>query len=108
MAQTMFVQYVGFTAKSLVREYSFTVRESEGDLRKFTLVITNEAFNSRRARYQDAPDICSQKLHRELASQENRPRETRFRISDAELEDYRTAHAPKSSRNHYARRPDHL
>ena len=108
MAQMTMVQYVGFEAKPKVREYSFTVKESEGEPRKFKLVIANEAFNSHRARYQDAPDICSQKLHRELASNENRPPQTHFRISDAELEDYRTAHAPKASRGQHARRSDQL
>jgi len=106
MAHMILVQYIGFKVKSMVREYSFTVRASEDEQRTFTLVITNEAFCSRRARYQDAPDICSQKLHRELATHENHPPQTHFRISDAELEDYRSAHAPRPSRNHYTRRPD--
>jgi len=108
MAQMTMVQYVGFEAKPKVREYSFTVKESEGEPRKFKLVIANEAFNSHRARYQDAPDICSQKLHRELAANENHLPQTNFHISDAELEDYRSAHAPKPSRGHYTPRSDHL
>jgi hypothetical protein len=104
MSETIFVQYVGFKAKPLVREYSFTVRESATEPRDFTLTIANEAFDSRRARYQDAPDICSLKLRRELTTYANNPPKNHFRISDAELEDYRIAHSPKSTRPLYARK----
>lgn len=96
------VQYIGFESKPLVREYTFTVREGENDPRKFTLTIANDAFDSRRARYQDAPDICSLKLRRELATSDNHPLKSHFRISDGELEDYLTAHTHKASRYPYA------
>ncbi len=98
MSDALIVQYVGFEAKPLVREYTFSVRETATEPREFTLTITNEAFDSRRVRFQDAPDICSRKLQRELAACANHPPKTHFRISDAELEDYRSAHTPKPPR----------
>lgn len=104
MSDSVIVQYVGFEVKPLVREYTFTVRESSLDGREFTLTIANEAFNSHRVRYQDAPDICSVKLRRELATYANHPPETHYRITDAELEDYRSAHAPRAARNLYTNR----
>src|ERR1700747_2004723 len=61
------VQYVGFTAKAMVREYSFLVRESSIDSHEITFTILNEAFTSHRLSLQNGPDICSLKLHRELA-----------------------------------------
>lgn len=96
---------MGFEAKTLVREYTFTVREPAGDAREFTLTILNQAFNDRRVRYQDAPDVCSVKLRRELAAFANRPPSTHYRISDAELEDYRSAHAPRKAKSPFARKP---
>lgn len=57
------VQYVGFTAKAMVREYSFLVRESSIDCQEITFTILNEAFVSRRLSFQNGPDICSLKLH---------------------------------------------
>jgi len=61
----------------------------------------NEAFNSRRVRYQDAPEICSLRLHRELATYSNCPPQAHYRISEVDLDEYRNAHAPKASGNTY-------
>lgn len=102
MSGNILVQYVGFEAKPLVREYTFSVREA-GEFREFTLTITNEAFDSRRVRYQDAPGICSLKLHGELATYANRPPKTHYRITDAELDNYRESHTPKAARSLYPR-----
>jgi len=96
------VQYVGFQAKALSREYTFNVR-LEGEEREFTLNIANEAFVAHRARYQDAPGICAERLQAELAAHENHPAETQFVITSAELESYRAARAPKSPRSLYGR-----
>jgi hypothetical protein len=67
MIENINVQYVGFEAKALVREYSFIVRQGLDETSKFTLTIGNEAFASRRVRFQDAPEICSLRLYRGLA-----------------------------------------
>ncbi|HEX2712897.1 MAG TPA: hypothetical protein VHM88_11915, partial [Candidatus Acidoferrales bacterium] len=89
MGDNIIVQYVGFEAKPSVREYTFSVREtSSNEPRDFTLTITNEAFDSHRARHQDAPDICSLRLHRELATYANHSPKTHFRVTEAELDDY--------------------
>ncbi|MHB8755655.1 MAG: hypothetical protein ACYC92_11965 [Candidatus Acidiferrales bacterium] len=104
VTDNLFVQYVGFKVKTFDREYTFNVHISEGAIRAFKLSIPNEAFNAHRARFQDAPSICSTKLHRELAGHGNNPLETNYRISDVDLEEYRTAHPQKSSRNPYARK----
>lgn len=91
------VQYMGFEAKALVREYSFLVRQALNETSEFTLTILNEAFNSRRVRYQDAPEICSLKLHRELAIFSNHPPQTHYRISEIELDEYNNSHAPQAA-----------
>jgi hypothetical protein len=98
MTENINVQYVGFEAKPLVREYNFLVRQASNETREFSITIVNEAFTSHRLSYQDGPNICSLKLHRELAAFANDLPKTHFRISDAELTEYRDAHAPKSSR----------
>jgi hypothetical protein len=105
VSSPLIVQYVGFQAKALSREYTFHVRGS-GEDREFTLNIANEAFVSHRASYQDAPGICAERLQAELAANANHPSETEFVITTAELDSYRTAHTPKSSRNLYGRRPE--
>jgi hypothetical protein len=47
-------------------------------------------------RYQDAPDICSLRLHREFATRSDHLPSARFSITDAELADYMEAHTPKT------------
>lgn len=103
MIREILVQFVKFEAKASVREYIFTVKEASGDPREFTLTISNEAFNTRRVRYQDGPDICSAKLRQELATYGNNPPDTHYLITDADLEDYRTSHAPRSARHSFGK-----
>jgi hypothetical protein len=101
LSQQSFVRYQGFTAKSAGREYTFEVSDSHEEPREFTLTIANDAFSGR-VRFQDAPEICSLKLRRELAAEEadpsNGPVKLRFRISEAEIEEYRMAHSPRLRR----------
>jgi hypothetical protein len=42
------MQYVGFTAKAMVRGYTFLLRESSIDSHEITFTILNEAFTSHR------------------------------------------------------------
>ena len=88
MAASNLIQYIGYHASAAGREYAFSVREPGALSREYTLTITNEAFESRRARYQDAPDICSLRLHQELAASTNDPATTHFGITDTELATY--------------------
>ena len=90
MKDGIIVQYLGFQAKRLAREYSFQVREGGAD-RAFTFKIANDAFLSRRARYQDGPDICARRLQAELFAHANHPSETAYVITSAELDSYRTS-----------------
>jgi hypothetical protein len=97
------VQYVGFQSKLLAREYTFHVREA-GEDREFTLNIANEAFVSHRARYQDAPSICAERLQAELAAHSNHPMETQYVITGAELDHYRASRSPKGVLSPYGRK----
>jgi hypothetical protein len=101
MTENVNVQYVGFESKALVREYSFLVREAANGTREFAITIVNEAFISHRLRYQDGPDICSLKLHRELAASANQPPQTYYRISESELDEYRDSHTSKAAGHLY-------
>jgi hypothetical protein len=96
MTENIKVQYVGFKAKALVREYSFIVRRALDETSEFTMTIGNEAFGSRRVRFQDAPEICSLRLHRELAVFGDHPPQSTFCISETDLDDYRSSHAPST------------
>jgi hypothetical protein len=98
------VQYVGFEANARAREYTFLVRQESGT-REFTLLILNEAFRSSRLSFQDAPGLCSEKLHRELAAFANDPSRTQYNVSELELDEYRHTHAPRSAARLGSRKP---
>jgi hypothetical protein len=98
------IQYVGFKSKAIVREYSFLLRESSIEPHEITLTILNEAFRSHCLRYQDAPDLCSLKLHREMANSVDDPMKTHYRISGTELDNYRNSHFPKAAKALYPRK----
>jgi len=83
MMDAIVVQYVGFIVNGPVREYTFAVREMAAVPLHYTLSIANEAFVAHRVRYQDAPDICSLKLRRELDAHANHPPTTSFSVTDA-------------------------
>jgi hypothetical protein len=104
MSDNLIVQFVGCEVLSLVRQYTFSVRESKTEPREFTLTIANASFDLRRARFQDAPDICSLRLRRELAADANHPANTHFEITDEELDDYRGRHSPKPSTSPYKKK----
>ena len=105
MSHEAIVQFQGYEVKAEVREYTFTVREASSEPREFTVTIPTVAFNERLLSIQDAPDVCSRKLRRELATYANHPPETRFAVSNAELEDYRTARAPQTPRSPFSKKP---
>jgi hypothetical protein len=104
VSKEILMQFMGFESQPMARQYTFTVRETSGELREFIITITQEAFNQGRIRFQDAPDVCALKLRRELATHENHPAESHFQITDAELEDYRNTHTP-ARKSAFARRP---
>lgn len=104
MTREIMVQFVGFESRALVRVYTFTVREASVEPREYTLAIANKAFVDHRIRYQDAPDICSLRLRRELAAFGNHPPASHLDISDGDLDDYSGTHARQTTRSPYGRK----
>jgi hypothetical protein len=95
VSDAIVLQYAGFENRGAVREYAFTLRGSGGTSTDYFVTIANAAFLAHRVRYQDGPDICSLRLHREFATQTDHPPFTRFSVTDTELAEYMNAHAPK-------------
>ena len=88
------IEYVGFTSRLEMREYTVRVRMA-GDFRDIRLAIPNEAFLSGRVRYQDAPEICFLIVQREVLACEGGLPGTELCVTDVDLAEYRTAHTPK-------------
>lgn len=98
MSRGLRSEYVGFTVDETSRIYTMRVRKPGGELHEFEIAIANQAFLSKRVRYQDAAEICFLKLERELdGCDEDSMPATRLVITDAELDEYRVAHTKKPS-----------
>lgn len=85
------LEYRGFRNSGVLREYF--VHASIGDEhRDYVVTIEQSAFNERRVGFQDGPDICFQRLRRELSG--GLLADGALAISNDELASYRAAHAP--------------
>lgn len=82
----------------------FLARDSSIEPYEITFTILNAAFTSRRLSFQNAPDICSLKLQRELADSANNPLKTHYRISETELDPYRDLHTSGAAKRLYPQR----
>jgi hypothetical protein len=84
------VRYLGFEITAEGREYSLQVTNGL-EPRTFVLLVTHEAFASRQARFQDAPDLCYRKMGRELGLDPDLLPGARLQLTPEELLDYRSA-----------------
>jgi hypothetical protein len=97
-ARPVTIRYMGFENTSAGRSYHLRV-DGVGEPRLFTVTIPSEAFESRKARFQDAPELCFARLQRELGSNAELPDGLALVITTAELDEYRDAQLRRS--------PDH-
>ena len=85
------VRYVGFRSTPRGREYTMSVSEV-GSSRDFVLLIAHDAFAARETRFQDAPDVCSAKLRRELGADPDLLPGDGMVVTSQDLLDYRNSH----------------
>jgi len=91
---TAHVEYLGFTAKALAREYRLRIHRGD-EVHDFMVAVPNEAFLKHRLKYQDGPEVCFLKLQRALADGEGTLPDAELAITESDLEAYRVAHTPK-------------
>jgi hypothetical protein len=89
------IRYIGFECTSEGRSYRLRV-DGEGEPRLFTVTIPTLAFESRKARFQDAPELCFARLQRELLSNADLPGGLALVITPAEIDEYRDAQLRRS------------
>jgi len=89
------IRYMGFECTSDGRSYRLRV-DSTGEPRLVTVTIPNEAFASRKARFQDAPELCFARLQRELDANADLPDGLELLITTGDLDEYREAQQRRS------------
>jgi hypothetical protein len=90
--QRIAVQYLRFDDVEGRREYAFRGQRGD-DTRLYTVWIELAAFARREALLQDGPDICYQKLLRELTGSDVLAAD-RICVTELDLATYRQTHAP--------------
>jgi hypothetical protein len=91
------LEYRGFRNTQVGREYLVLARLLD-DAREYVVAIEHAAFAARQVSFQDGPDICFQRMRRELLGKVLLPLPA-LTITDVELAAYRTAHAPPARRS---------
>ena len=108
MARDLVLQlrYVGVFPQNGHREYRFNIERDETRVKHVVMTIDNELFSPQRLMFQEAPDLCYQKLLLDLQNEsENAPIRSRVTVTDGDVDSYRDSH-PKAkmrrlgSRNH--------
>ncbi len=95
----MQIQYLGFQTKPRGRDYFYRVIDTKSEKREFTFTISNQAFVESRVPYQDAADLCYQKLQKDLGLETaEQPLPLRSTLSNQELDEYREKHRPVKRR----------
>ena len=97
-ARPLTIRYLGFECTSEGRRYSLRVDKGTAEPRLFTLRIPNEAFETRRARFQDAPEVCLQRLQRELDANADLPGGVSLLVTTVDLDSYRDSQRRPSDR----------
>jgi hypothetical protein len=105
VSDVVVLQYVGFETKGTVCD-TFTLRGSGRESSEYSVAIENAAFIEHRVRYQDAPDICSIRLRRELSTHTGHLPSCHFFVTDVEMADYKSAHTPKTKPSRSAHSED--
>jgi len=93
------IQYLGFQLKSRGREYLYRVINPKTENREFTFTISNVTFAEKHVPYQDAADVCYQKLRKDLdleTAEQPLPRHST--LSDQDLQAYREKYRPSKKR----------
>jgi len=93
------IEYVDFQNVAEHREFRLRAYLPDGSA-EFRFRIAVAAFDARRVRLQDGPDVCYQKLLRAVAAGET-PGPDVISIDDLELASYREAHTPVPKRRSY-------
>ena len=91
LARQPIVRYVGFRSTARGREYTMRVSDVQSS-RDFVLLISHQSFAANEARFQDAPDVCSGKLRRELAADPDLLPGDGIAVTHQDLLDYRNSH----------------
>ncbi len=90
---TIHLRYVGVYAHVGHREYRFRIEAEDKSIRSVALTIDDSVFLRHRLMFQEAPDLCYQKMLADFANETaDRPISSRAAVTEAEVDSYRDSH----------------
>jgi hypothetical protein len=93
------VRYVGVFPKNGYREYDFRVEAEDKTIHQIVLVIDDVVFLEKQLMFQEAPDLCYQKLRMNLIDETVAQIGARVRVTPVDVASYRDSHPSSKSRN---------
>jgi hypothetical protein len=99
------LRYLGVIPQAGYREYGFHILDEKEEVRQVILTIDNSLFRKCRLMYQEAPDLCYQKLLKDLNEE---TAETligsRIEVSTVDIANYRDSHPTTKKRSKTVKR----
>jgi hypothetical protein len=95
MAKDLVLQlrYLGMLPQIGHREYRFQIEARDKSVRTVALTIDDGIFRTNRLMFQEAPDLCYQKMLADVVNEaDGLPISGRAQVSEAEVVSYRNAH----------------
>jgi hypothetical protein len=100
------LRYLGVIPKNNHREYGFRVEDKDKKTRQIVLTIDNGFFREHHLMFQEAPDLCYQKMLMDLSTEtSDTPLCRRAVVTATDIARYRGLHTTVKGRNR-PRRPD--
>ncbi len=87
------LRYFGVFPQSGYREYKFHIEQEDADAREVTLTIDDGLFVTNGLMFQEAPDLCYQKLLVDLRNESKEaPIRNRAAVTAIDIDSYRQSH----------------
>ncbi len=100
------LRFVGVFPQKGHREYRFNIEKENTDIRQVILTIADGLFMPNRLTFQEAPDLCYQKLLTDLRIESKEtPIYRCAAITATDIDSYKESHQTARSGRHPARQP---
>jgi hypothetical protein len=98
------LRYVGVFPQTGYREYRFNVEKENADIREVILTIADGLFLTNRLMFQEAPDLCYQKMLMDLRNESKEtPICSHGVVTAMDIDSYRESHPATKTRKSWHR-----
>jgi hypothetical protein len=93
------LRFLGVIPKVEYTEYGFRIEDKDKNVRRVVLTIQNVLFRQKDLKFQEAPDLCYQKVLADLESEtSDSPIPARMRVTEEDIVHYRDLHRNMKAR----------